>query len=518
MIPGRSVRLFLERPRKDWRYIQTKSKRELRAIAERRLPCMPPMWDMLTKVQRACVLVGAITRRFAFWNDTGTGKTLLSIALIDFLVERDELRHALVLVPNKINKSEWRREVKKHAPWLSVKVLTGSSSDKIIALAEDDSDIFIDTYMGFVRLCCNMAFVTPKGKKGRNKLVPDKKVVKIITRKFNALFMDESIFVKNQGKLPYRICRQISNAADAVFALNGTPFGKDPVDMWGQLNLVDQGEALGETLGLFRAAFYTEKDRFWGGKEYTFDKKMDGELHRLIAHSSLRYTADSSDLPQLVSYKKLVTLPREADAYYEQVKRELKKGRGNFKEMENVFTRGRQISSGWISYKNDDEKAQFVFDSNPKLDMLESLILSIPKGTKTIVFHDFTFSGNLIREMLTENKIGHLSLNSKTKDHDALLRDFDQRKDRDVLVCQSLAGAFGANLQVAKYGIFFESPVSPIIRKQARRRFERQHSKHKTVFQIDLVTAGTFDESILESHRTGESLFKVVIEGEKAGG
>jgi hypothetical protein len=55
--------------------------------------------------------------------------------------------------------------------------------------------------------------------------------------------------------------------------------------------------------------------------------------------------------------------------------------------------------------------------------------------------------------------------------------------------------------------------VSPITRKQARRRFERQHSKHDKVFGIDLVTLGTYDQRILDMLAKGEDLFKCIIDG-----
>jgi SNF2 family DNA or RNA helicase len=71
----------------------------------------------------------------------------------------------------------------------------------------------------------------------------------------------------------------------------------------------------------------------------------------------------------------------------------------------------------------------------------------------------------------------------------------------------------GLNVQVAQYGIYYESPVSAMIRKQSERRIERQYSEHSRVFLMDLVVAGTVDERILAFHKEGKELLKSIIDG-----
>ena len=82
-----------------------------------------------------------------------------------------------------------------------------------------------------------------------------------------------------------------------------------------------------------------------------------------------------------------------------------------------------------------------------------------------------------------------------------------------MFVVSNSMGAYSLNLQMAKYLAFYESPVSPKIRKQAQRRVERQHSEHDKVFIYDMVTRGTYDERILEFHKEGEDLFEAIIRG-----
>jgi SNF2 family DNA or RNA helicase len=305
--------------------------------------------------------------------------------------------------------------------------------------------------------------------------------------------------------------------AQNVFVLTGTPFGRDVTDLWAQMHLVDNGHSIGETLGLFRAAFFKQKDSYWGGFEYTFDKKMDKELKRCLAHASIRYEANAADLPSVVPIVKKVSLLEEAEAYYAKARAQIIAAKGNHREMKNAFLRMRQISSGFIGYHDDEAgtKAQFVFDEKPKLDMLLSIIASIREDRKIIVFNEFIFSGQSIARELTDMKVKHVHVYGGTKNPEAAIRQFNNDPKTRVLILQN-SMVKGLNIQIAQYGIFYESPVAVIDRKQAWRRVERQHSAHRRVFIYDLVTRGTMDEKILLFHKQGADLFKALMSPRRA--
>ena len=103
----------------------------------------------------------------------------------------------------------------------------------------------------------------------------------------------------------------------------------------------------------------------------------------------------------------------------------------------------------------------------------------------------------------------------KTKHHEKLLHKFDHNPKCRCMILQN-SGGFGLNLQVANYCLFFESPVSPIVRTQTERRVERQGSLHKRVFRYDLMVAGTFDKRIRTALQAGEDLFQAIIRGKSS--
>ena len=501
---------FIARDRRDYREYKKLTDAQLE-VKMLKLPVKPPIYYKLTHLQKVCFIIGAERQRFCFFNETGTGKSLLSIALIRYFRKLGLVKHALVLIPNKINKHEWHNELVKHSPKSSSLILEGSSQNKWKALEQSNALFVFETYAGLTRMVCKK-----EERKGKNKLVPDPKRLAQLAKHFQALVCDESVNVGHHTSLPFRFSKKLAKTAPVMLTMTGAPFNRDPTLMWAQMFLVDDGFALGETLGLFRAIFCKETENFFSGSpEYKFDKKQQALLNDFIAHSSISYPADEGSLPKVVEIQKYVKLPGDAGAYYERFRHELISAKGNFQETKNAFLRLRQISSGFVGYQDDEtgERAKFEFPDNPKLDALLSLIQSINPEHKVVVFVDFNYTAERILKVLQEAKISAAILYGKSKNAQEVRDKFVKDPKQRVLILQNKLGV-GLNIQVSKYAIFFESPVSAIDRKQCRARVVRQHSSHKTVFVYDLLMKDTVDEAILKFHVEGGDLFQAIIRGE----
>lgn len=510
MIPGRHVAKFHARKREDFRKFKDYDEDLLEQLM-RKLPMRPPIWSKLRTHQKACMLIGAARQRFAFFLDTGMGKTLLAIALQRYFRKLEQLPgFCLVLVPNRSNKYEWKREIKKHSPKTTCTILAGSSVNKWEQLKDCKSHIVVDTYAGLARMLTK--FGKKKTKKGKRKLQFNATLVKRLRNAVSMLVMDESTLVKSRKSLASRFCLHVSKHIKFVFAMTGTPFGADIEDLQPQMLIVDKGHTLGETLALFRGSFFTEKPGAWR-TEYTFDKKKQRLLHAYLASSSITYEADKADLPKLVKVPYYVNLPKDAEKLYEDARDALIAAHGNYEEQKNVFMRMRQLSSGWLGYKDDEsgKKAEFEFSPNPKLENLMSKIEEIPSHKKIIVYHDYIYTGTMIARELTKRGIKWVRINGATKDPESVLAQFDKDRRVQVLLLNNAAGGFGLNLQIAQYGMFYEMPLSLIMGKQTVKRFHRQFSKHKTVFRYDFITRGTYDQQILDNHEAGRKVFDAII-------
>jgi hypothetical protein len=484
---------FLNRKRTDYRLWKKYSDDEIEK-RRRDLPIRPPIWSALMHHPKVCFLIGARERYFAYHCDMG------------------ETTRCLVLVPRNASRAEWVRQIRKHTPGLTYTSLTGSSVNKWEQLEADDSRIVVCSYLGLL----HMVSTRVPTKKGKEKLKWNPKLLKRLQKQVDGLILDEPMLVlTRRSAATFRLMRAMRKTASFLFELTGTPFGDDPTTLWTQLYLVDQGRTLGETLGLFRGAFFNAKDGYWGGQEFTFKKSMTGELHRVIANCTIRYATRESDLPRKVMLKRVVTLPADARAYYNKMRELVLAAHGNYTEMNNGFIRMRQISSGFLGYKDDAAgvRAEFEFTPNPKLDACMAMIEEIVPAHKVVVFHDFIFSGSMICRELRDAKIEHARLYGKTKDPAEELRRFTEDDDCRVLVVNSATGGVSLNLQIAPYGIYYESPVGVIMRKQTEKRMHRQGSEFDKVILYDLVAANTADQQILDAIAAGYNLFDKVIEG-----
>lgn len=521
VIPKAVIKKFLERERLDFRRWKKYKYNKLNALMEN-LPVRPPIWKKLRKHQRVCLLLGARYGSWAFFLDTGCGKSLLSIAMARYFKKAKIGKRYLVLVPNRINMYEWKDEIEKHSPKTKFSILDGSSVQKWGELMKGESLLYVTTYMGLLHMVCK----TTKTKKGVTKMAPWDKKINQLLKLLDGFFHDESTELGNPDSLTYRVCRRFTMAKDRprpVFPLTGTPFGKDPKPLWAQMFLVDKGYSLGESLGLFRSAFYSETiNAMTGFPEYHFEKKKSTLLHDFIAARSIEYTADAASLPALVPIIKEVPMSADAEAHYYAVQSEFKDalagtGPKSLTVIKNSFIRLRQISSGFIGYQDDEtgERASLQFQDNPKLEMLMSILSEVAPRYKAVIFHQFTISGDMIARDMKKAGIGFERIYGKTKDQKAVLNTYKKDEKCRVLLLNNDCGGFGLNLQIARYGIYFESPICPIMRKQTRRRVERQGSEHSTVFIYDLVTQGTYDHANLVSLEEGKNLLEDVLRGRK---
>jgi SNF2 family DNA or RNA helicase len=495
---------FLSRPREDWTWVKQVPKAEAMQILHRNYGVTFHTEPMAH--QAACLLLALSQPQFMFLLDMGTGKTKIMLDAARHRTRSGLAQRTLVLVPSAINVDGWQQEIKTHAPDLSVVPLMGDRAERE-RLIEFDADVYLLTYPG-------LQVYTTELDKQRHARVIDRKRLIAFAQRFDSVVFDESHLVGNRQTLTYKACRAISNHAKYRYGNTGTAFGRDPTMLWSQFDLIDHGETLGETLGLFRAAFFTQKENFWsGGVDYEFNHGMDDELNRLLRHRSIRYEdTECGDLPPKTYTKILIKFPSEIEVHCQKLRDQMRAAFGNYREMENAFLRMRQLSSGFMSLRSDDDKVEVEFEVNPKLNALRELLQQIPAGKKVLVFHEFNYSGQLICNMLKAEGIKHAWIRGD-KEQTAAISKFRDDPTCTVGVQNINVGkGTGTNQQHAKYMIFYESPVSPILRKQGEKRIHRK-GQTEHVYFYDLVVQGTYDARILDFLKEGKDLFESIVNG-----
>ena len=511
MIPRSAVVKFLNRPLSSHLWMKGLTEKQVDAAINILLP-KPTLNSKLRLHQRVCFLLGVSFPQFCFWLSMGTGKTVLAYELLRYWWQCGQIRRAIIFVTSDKAFNTWEKQLKRFKINLPLMALEGSSEQKWKQLEEFDEGLVLIPYPGALFMVSSKV----RAKKGKKKLKLDPKKLKRLEAWAQAIVMDES--TKSAGdSLTFAMVAALRKNAKIRYALAGRPFGRDPIMLWAQHFLIDGGETLGETKGIFRAAFYSDKPSYWGGpysKEYAFKKNLEPKLARLIQHRSITYSADECiDLPKVVPILEVVRFPEEAGAYYQRVVKQVIAARGNLREMKSAFIRMRQISSGFVGFKNDEtgERAEIEFQENPKLDRLLELIEEVPDGLGSVVYYEFTHSGRRIVQELKALGYKPIWLWSGTKDARKELDSF-AKSERPVAVLQNRIGSMSIDglQRTASYDFEFESPLSVIDFDQARKRLVRDGQLH-TVFQYSLEVEGTVDSKIREYHLGGEALFKALL-------
>lgn len=513
MIPTSAVDNYLGRSLDDHRWLKVLSAEEvddLMASIRPRLRTSP----RLRLHQRACFVLGVAYPKMCFFLDMGSGKTILSLELLRYWFSVGRIRRAIVFVTSDKAYPSWERQFREFDIDLPHVSLDGSSADKWQALREMDGGVVIVHYPGAVAMVTKLTKI--KGKDKNKRILDDTKIAEM-AEWADAIVMDESTRAGSHLSITFKMLDALRPHAKVRYALSGRPHGRDPTMLWPQFKLIDDGETLGGTLGLFRAAFFTEQKIHWDptgrASEYKFIDNRKDDLSRMLQHRSITYSAEECvDLPKVVTEVVRVGLPEEAELYYKRLVDRVIGAKGNLREMKNVFTRMRQVSSGFVGFVDDEtgERAEVEFADNPKLDALLELIDEVPEDRQFAVFYDFTRSGWRIADELKKRGIDCVWLWSGTKDARGDLERFTSGEVRGIVI-QNRVGAYSLDgLQIANYLFVYESPVGCIDREQMERRLVRQGQEHR-VFIYDLVVRGTMDERILLFHKEGGDLFAALL-------
>jgi SNF2 family DNA or RNA helicase len=516
MIPKAAIEAYLSRDLDNHLWIKDLSSKELDAALDALRP-RPDLWPGLRTHQRACFLLGVAYPGFGFWLDMGTGKTLLALELLRYWHQIGKLKRALVFVTSDKAFSTWEGQLDQFDIGLPCVALEGSSKDKWAQLQEFKEGIVLVTYPGAVAMASERVPVRGKSKKMKMKLSQAK--ISLLSNWGDGLVIDESTKVGNHTSLTYQLINRLGIYTSIRYALAGRPFGRDPTMLWSQYHIIDGGETLGETLGLFRAAFFNEKKIHWDksgrARDYIFNAKKRPVLSDMLQHRSITYGAEECiDLPAFVPIIEPLSFSSEAETYYQRVVAKVIASKGNVREMKNAFIRMRQVSSGFVGVVDDEtgEKAEIEFVENPKLDWTLELAESIPEGHKIVIFYEFTWSGRKLTEALTKLGLNPIWLWSGTKNSREELNRFETDPSCEAAVINHRVGAYSLDglQKVANYTVFYESPVSVIDREQAERRLRRDGQLRK-VFQYDPVVRGSVDRKILEFHKEGEELMTALL-------
>lgn len=458
--------------------------------------------------QLVCIYLCIKLQQFMLLVDLGLGKTGIMLNTIKGLQLRGlSKKKTLVLVPTLLLISEWEKELQKHRPDMKLIKMDSGNTKKRWDQLKQDADIVCLNYAGLTAMVADLVH---KGNLTRSRLINNEKLKEFLQH-FSTVVLDEITAVKNPKSAIFKICKEFAKHIPNRFGLTGTPFGRNLEDLWGEYYVIDGGSSLGYKKYWFDQIFFNIVPNFWGGVDKTFRRELLPKLKRLMYNSAIRYAQDEcADLPQLNSIYLGLEMPHSISQFYGKVHGKLLSlFTGNtaiFQTVEQLWIQSREVCSNFINARDKFDNIQTIhIPGTSKLDRLEQIVNELPEERKMVIFHEFILSGQAISTRLKEMKINHVLIKGETKNRDAILGQFQNDQDTQILIVNSKIGALGLNLQMANYLVFYEIPVDPITYTQAIARIHRT-GQTQTQFVYHLYLKNTVEESILNGIKDGRNL------------
>ncbi len=370
--------------------------------------------------------------RSALFATPGKGKTAVVLTVLDELMATGASRGALIVAPIRVCSITWPVQVAKwsHTKWMKVAHLR--TPEGLKAWDEGSADIYLvnpeqlPSYE-IRRSCpaCMTKCVACKGKgkittgTGRNirsetcqsclslRYVPNaaeiaRKAAGIPCPKCGGRWMTkvkrtglaEKMFRKRK-EIPVdtfvwdELSLACNHAAKSVasirpflpmfkqrIGLTGTPVPNSYLDLFSQINLLDDGQRLGAAFTRFRSTYFEQEPY----KEYSYVIRPGAKeaIDKKLSDLCLVVTGDDDDLPASCTHDIEVTLPAEAKKQYATLEKQLllELKRSNLTEATVVASSAatlsiklRQLVSGLVY--SEDREVLHVHDA--KLDALKKL-------------------------------------------------------------------------------------------------------------------------------------------------
>jgi len=423
-------------------------------------------------------------------DDMGLGKTLQTLVWIAWLRGEQQVREPMLVICPKSVQDNWRGEVARFFPQLTVEVWSRASAGKTGMGGE--VDLLIIHYA---------------------QLRIHEDLLKEV--EWGAVILDEAQAIKNPTSQNSQAACGLS--ARHRLALTGTPIENRLLDLWSIFAFAMPG-----VLGT-RAAFTKN-----------FDGKEDPLARRRLAARTrpflLRRTKNevARDLPDRVEEDLSIELEGTQAALYQA---EVKRARAQLLKVEtskqldklrfNILTsllRLRQICchprllglDASAAKKGRKKAAEPAAESAKVAALLELLEPLMEEGQKVLVFSQFVEMLAIIEAEIQERGWHSFKLTGQTEERGALVNEFQTHEGAATFLISLKAGGFGLNLTAASYVVLFDPWWNPAVEAQAIDRTHRIGQK-QTVFAYRLIVKNSIEEKIRQLQKQKGNLANDIL-------
>ncbi|WP_422413214.1 MULTISPECIES: SNF2-related protein [unclassified Endozoicomonas] len=403
-------------------------------------------------------------------DDMGLGKTLQVIALLLHQQENGQLdqQKALVVAPTSLL-TNWRKEIERFAPDLSVQVYHGSKRQLKIS----DHDVILTSY-GLIRTD-SAALAKPR---------------------WRTLVIDEAQNIKNPGTQQTKAIKKLKS--DIRIGMSGTPVENRLREYWSVFDFTNKGYLGTQKKFQEELATPIEKDR---------DQNCLDRFRKLTSPFILRRLKTDktiiSDLPDKVESNRFCNLSKQQASLYQSTVNSIMKDLHSSEEgierkgiIFKLLNALKQICNAPAQFLNHDQAS--VEESGKLALFMELMREAMDADEKVLIFTQYTTMGELLvntlqQQMTLDVPFLHGGLSRKKRDE--IVEDFQNNGHTRAMILSLKAGGTGLNLTAASQVIHYDLWWNPAVEAQATDRAYRIGQK-RNVQVHRLITENTFEEKI----------------------
>ena len=435
-----------------------------------------------------------VNNKFAFFYDTRTGKTPMSLQIIVDDIKKNPGHSWLVLCPLILIENAWLEDIKTFFPELDFVNLHHKDKTKRLRNFEKKSSLYISNIESFINYREHIEKLPIHG-----------------------CFVDESSSMKSQKSKFGKAAVEYANKLERWYLLSGAPAPNGEWEYYRQLQSVDP-YGVHQSWTQFKQHFFVNVSYSAQFEKLQTRGDRKDELMGLLRQYSLYVDKeDVLNTPGRDFIPVEVTMPSELREQYDQLRREL------FLELKDVGTitapsaaakinKLNQVTSGFII---DTKQQQTHLISDYKFKALDNLLTKIG-DEQAIIWCIYRKEFEVLKKRLNSCACvyGDVSAAEKTEN----IRAFKDGKVQ-YLIANPASADKGLTLTNAKYAIYFSLSHSYELWKQSTERIygDISKQKHRCTYYI-LMTKGTVDKAIYNAVQNKGDMSMEILEHLKTGG
>ncbi|MBL0709263.1 MAG: DEAD/DEAH box helicase family protein [Sulfurimonas sp.] len=421
-------------------------------------------------------------------DDMGLGKTIQTLAHLSRLKEMRRLKKpSLIVMPTSLI-ANWKNEIKRFTPNLTVLSLHGSDRAKRFKEIKK-YDILLTTY---------------------NLIVRDKE--KFDKLKFSYIVLDEAQRIKNPKTKMAITIKEFKS--EHRLALSGTPIENHLGELWSIFGFLMPGFL--DTLTFFKNYYQTPIE-----KEHNFSRQE--LLNKRIKPFMIRRTKElvASELPAKSEIIKYTQFESKQSGLYESIRIAMEEKVRQAVESKGLGSSHITILDALLKLRQvccdpsllKIKEAQKVKES-AKLELFLDLVDELlAEGRKILVFSQFTSMLAIIEERVKIRKINYTKLTGSTIKREQAIEKFTKGEAKIFLISLK-AGGVGLNLVEADTVIHYDPWWNPAVENQATDRAYRI-GQTKAVFVYKLIVENTIEQKILELQKKKQAIQDGIYDNNK---